>query len=444
MKLFNSLFAQRHTGVALCDCTEQVTYPQVISRITTLACALRNVAGGSPFRVLCCEKACVEVCIALLAIIESGGMVLMYQPQAGSISDVAEQYEVDLIMTNKLPDGADRRYCYAATLLAAAADFQLERSYTLDLSDVCIGFFTSGTSSKPKCVLLTQENLACNVVSGCDALSYAPDDVHLLLLPLFHAFGFTCSLLAVMYSGGCLCIGGGPANLLKDLSLYRPSFLQVVPMIAKALLKIADLQPVSIKKILCGGAQTPVELIEAFRKIGIGLYSCYGLTEASPCVACNDLSVGKEHTSGRLLSCNEISFRDNEILLRGSNIMYGYYGMPPIEGWYATGDCGYLDADGYLCVTGRKDRMIKTPEGEKIHPELIESALTSQFGADECCVCLQSDRVIAIVYCKTLEFPRAAALAWLPSHLPAGYHLDDIVLQNDPFPKTMLSKVIRK
>ena len=196
--------------------------------------------------------------------------------------------------------------------------------------DACTVLFTSGTTGERKGVMLSQVNLLSNVIASCQMYEFRSSDVYLNVLPFYHSYGLTAALLIVLYTGGTICLGGGAKYLFRDLPIYKPTQLHLVPAMAKMLLKRIETDGVekatggNLRKILSGGAHTPAELSIGFRKHGIGLYGCYGITECSPAVCLNRDKFYKDGSVGMAVPCNEIKIADSgEVLVRGSNVMIG-------------------------------------------------------------------------------------------------------------------------
>ena len=256
--------------------------------------------------------------------------------------------------------------------------------------DECMVLFTSGTTKRPREAVILHRNLCTCVRSGVELYPSAPGQRYLNCLPYFHGFAILCDLAAPMLGGACLCAPAG--DLFSDLALYRPTHLTAVPAVVEVLLKAGGLDLLresfgELRSVLCGGAVMPAHLREEMKKLGVSLYNCYGMTEFATAIATNGPFGDRPGSVGRLLSCVEISFSpDGEILLRGGNRMKGYGPKGPWldrNEWFPTGDLGYMDENGYLFLSGRKDDMINLPNGEKISPEQIEAILADSAAVKE-------------------------------------------------------------
>lgn len=266
--------------------------------------------------------------------------------------------------------------------------------------NVCTIIYSSGTTSAAKGIMLSQGNLCSDVIAGLEKYSFSSEDRLLQLIPYYHAFGLVCDLLAPLLSGTVICIPDSKAQGLAQMRMFQPTMLNAPPAIAKALLDIAErvgsMEAVTggkLQKILCGGANLSRELAEKIKKWNIKALGCYGVSECSPCVSVNRDEFYKFGSAGISLNCNTIRIaEDGEILIRGSNVMLGYYNDPNrtasviIDGEYHTGDIGCLDEDGFLFVVGRKHNMIVFEDGTKCLPETLEKTILTHPAIQEALV----------------------------------------------------------
>lgn len=303
--------------------------------------------------------------------------------------------------------------------------------------DPALIVFTSGTSGTAKGVVLTHGNILSNVVVAANTFEVSTEDRLLSVLPLSHMLEFTGGLVGPLHKGATIvyCQPKGPAHLKELLKFERISVLLATPMVFQAIaedieakleqlpkskqLGVALLRRIvfqkpalgklllrelhqelggDIKFWLAGGAPTPPELVETLQSFGITLLIGYGLTEASPIVAANTKTNSKPDSVGLPLPGVEVTI-DNanslgvgEILVKGPNVMQGYWNNPEetakslVDGWLKTGDSGSLDADGHLRVNGRIKSVIVTAGGYNVYPEELEEALAKSPIIKEVCV----------------------------------------------------------
>ncbi len=280
--------------------------------------------------------------------------------------------------------------------------------------------FTSGTTGKSKGVMLTHRNFAHNTVASFRLNIMQEDTVTLALLPIHHAFQLTCCIHLALFAGATICIGQGIKGIMRDMQHFKPTLLIIVPMIAKGILKTmlraiekagkgrkverafklsrfllkfgVDvrrkffqelLAPLggNLNTIVSGGAFLEPEIGRWFDNIGVDFYNGYGITECSPVVSCNNKRNKRYKSIGKPVDFCRIKIVAGEILVKGSIVSQGYYrdqattAQSYSDGWFKTGDLGYLDADGYLYITGRKKNTIVLDNGENISPEELEGLL---------------------------------------------------------------------
>ncbi len=315
-----------------------------------------------------------------------------------------------------------------------------------DLSEI---LFTSGTTGNPKGVMLTHRNIMSNVEDVYSFLDINPGDRAFSILPIHHSYEKTGGLLSTFYSGISIYYGRGlkPRELLEDLKKVQPTiwintpllleklisrinkelstqkglkklFIKVMPksLIAKSIKKKLGLS--SIRLLVSGGARLPDWVFDGFRNLGITIIEGYGMSETSPLISANPVSKERKGSVGLIIDSDEVEIRDpddesnGEIVVRGPNVMQGYYKnleetsmiLSP-DGWLNTGDIGYFDKDGYLYITGRKKFIIVTSGGKNIFPEEIEEKLTKSPLIEEALVLSPDDREIqAIIFPNIDEY----------------------------------------
>jgi fatty-acyl-CoA synthase len=280
-----------------------------------------------------------------------------------------------------------------------AAAEPLVAAVSVEIHDVAIIMYTSGTTGLPKGAMLTHGNILWNNINSMLAFGGSPDDVILTAAPLFHIGGLNVMTLGSFHVGSTVVLlrNFDPAQVLADFERYKVTnmfgapamflFMSQHPSFART-----DLS--SIRVLLCGAAPVPESLIELYGARGINFCQGYGLTETSPFAAflTPEWSTSKLGSAGQppLYSETRIVDDDNqplpaggrgEICLRGPNIMKGYWNRPEAtaeaidgEGWFHSGDVGYFDDDGFLFICDRlKDMVISG--GENVYPAEVESAL---------------------------------------------------------------------
>jgi long-chain acyl-CoA synthetase len=315
----------------------------------------------------------------------------------------------------------------------------VERDAAFDAAAKAIGpddlatiIYTSGTTGGPKGAMLTQNNLASNLLHSLESYPLGPGDVSLSFLPLSHITARHVDY-AMFYHGVTVAYCPYIDQLKEALPDVRPTIFVAVPRVYEKIRSQAELQTKSgmkqkvyrwalkvgrahrdeilagkrptspewkladrlvfakirqalggrVRIYISGGAPLGRDLAEWYASVGIRIHEGYGLTETSPVIALNKPNAHKIGTVGRPLQNVEVRIADDgEILVRGPSVFKGYWNMPDEtaaaltpDAWFKTGDIGNLDADGFLSVTDRKKDLIKTSGGKFIAPQPIERKL---------------------------------------------------------------------
>lgn len=247
--------------------------------------------------------------------------------------------------------------------------------------------FTSGSTGSPKGVCLGNKQIENVVFSLLDRITQSQKTKHISLLPfailLENIAGIYCHLL----NGNNLIIISydicqNPLKLIPILNKWQPGSFILVPELLKLLISLIrqkQLELNEVEFIAVGGAKVSADLIENAKNLNLPVYQGYGLSEFSSVVAANSTTLNKEGSAGKILPHIKIKFAaDGEILLQG-NLCNGFIGknaeIIKSQPWYKTGDIGYLDADGFLYILGRKKNIFITSSGRNVNPEWPESEL---------------------------------------------------------------------
>ena len=303
------------------------------------------------------------------------------------------------------------------TIIASGnANKDVEKSITPDMTASIV--FTSGTTSYSKPVMLSQEAILTN---ASDALAnVAIGNVAFTSLPFYHTYGLTCSVLSMLIGKAHLYINGNLKTVMRDIQLSKPHTMLTVPLMletinskmwatveelgkTEGLKKLLKLKKIllkfginkrfsaidilkekcfgTIELIICGGAHMSPEIMEQFYLMGVLTVQGYGITECAPLVSVNRNKMNKFDSVGLISHNCEVKLEDGEILVRGKNVMKGYYKLPELTEeamsgeWFKTGDIGEIDKDGFLYITGRKKNLIVFKNGKKLSPEKLEEKI---------------------------------------------------------------------
>ena len=278
--------------------------------------------------------------------------------------------------------------------------------------------FTSGTTNQAKLVMLSHSAILTN--AGDAMANVKTGSTVFTALPFYHTYGLTCAVIGMLLPGSQVIINGNLKTMMRDLLLAQPHTILTVPLVLetihnrlwataeengkadklRTLLKLKKLQfrcgihrcgktldalrakiLGNVKLIICGGARMDPAISEEFHYLGISVIQGYGITECAPLVSVNRNLANKWDSVGLVSAHSEVKLVDGEILVRGKNLMQGYYKQPELtaeameDGWFCTGDLGEIDKDGFLYITGRKKNLIVLKNGKKISPEKLEEKL---------------------------------------------------------------------
>ncbi len=286
--------------------------------------------------------------------------------------------------------------------------------------DIAEIVFTSGTTGDPKGVILTHRNILSDVRGANAVFPSSPSFRLVSLLPLSHMFEQTVGLLAPLSGGARIIYPSSRQStvLFRTIAEHRANMIVTVPQALQLLLQairrearrqhrereldrlqaIARHAPCFVRRMLfrsvherlggnlefliVGGAYLDPALAEQWERMGVQVRQGYGTTEAAPIIASDDIHGRKPGAVGRPLPGVDVQIApDGEILARGQSIFSGYWQRPDAtagalaDGWYHTGDLGFIDDEGYLHLNGRKKDLIVLASGEKVYPEDVEAEL---------------------------------------------------------------------
>lgn len=280
-----------------------------------------------------------------------------------------------------------------------------------ELQTIC---FTSGSTGKPKGVMLSFRNVSASSKGVADACVLHDNKKAVSFLPLSHAYVLGGQVLTPLSYGACIYSLRGLANpvqMFAAIAMIQPYAVFLVPMLVAKLgdERLRPLIPVLVKSLeymVIGGADFPIETEKSLAAMRVPIAPGYGVTETAALISLSPFSQHRLGASGRVISTLKCRISPNgEILVKGENVMLGYYKDPEAtaakidkDGWLHTGDKGHLDEDGYLYVEGRLEQdIIVLPNGENIRPDNIESLINAMPEVSESLVLARDGHLIAIV-----------------------------------------------
>ena len=388
-------------------------------------------------------------------------------------------------------------------------------SAKIDENAMNILLFTSGTTSKSKAVMLSQKNIASNVYAMQRVEDIRSTDSNLAFLPMHHIFGSTC-LIVMLACGVRTSFPDGLRYVAQNLKEYEVSLFVGVPLLVEAiynkvvkeidkqgktkliknairvsnfLLKlhidirrklfkpIIDQLGGKMRFVISGGAPLDPKIQKGFIDLGINVAQGYGLTETSPVIAAENMYKSRTGSIGvpmENVTVEIVNKDDNgigELRAKGPNVMLGYYENDEEtnkvlkDGWFYTGDLGYIDKDGFIFITGRQKNMIVLKNGKKIFPEEIETLVNRIDLIDECMVFGMPDEVdkndvklsVKVVYNKDevkqkygdISFDEIRDIIWnrikneVNTTVPRYKHIMNMILTDKELIKTTTKKVKR-
>ena len=304
-------------------------------------------------------------------------------------------------------------------------------------------FFTSGTTSSSKAVVLTDESLMASAFNGSSLLPLTCDDTLLCMLPLSHVFGFVCGLLWGLACGATVALGRGMRHCAEDLQVFNPTAVAVVPKLLEFLVA-RDALNERLGLVLVGAADCPDALLSAVRERGIRASLGYGLTETSSGIS---LSVGEDFHAMTICPDDAVEIAGNgEILVSAPTcLMQGYYrdeaktASAMRGGVLHTGDKGFLDDEGLLHVEGRLKDVIALPNGTKVFLPEYESAVSEALGERDAAVMLDQNMLVLVCGALVRERDDREVMATYPP----GSRIARIIRLGHALPRTAAGDVER-
>lgn len=413
------------------------------------------------------EKITPQSMPALTAVIFMDDLSMIYA------SDLETDYNYNSSLTN-----------HVSTVTQRTLEFPTD-----NLDDVALINYTSGTTSTPKGVMLTNRNLSANVDFGVAEIPHKPGDRVISMLPIAHMFGLMFEFLYQICDGAhiyFLTTAPTPTSLMKAFAEVKPFMILTVPLVIEKIMRKSVLPEINkpavkalwytplisrvvrrkvyerlmtafggeLRHLILGGAALNKEVERCLHQIGFPYTVGYGMTECAPLITYEQWRHFKYHTCGkpvdslqlRIFKSSKLSL-DGEVQVKGDNVMSGYYKNPDAtkaafteDGWLKTGDLGRVDRHCNLTLRGRCKSMILRPDGQNIYPEEIEDKLNNQPYVTESLVVERGGRLVGLVYSeqspKEINEIMARNLVALNKLLPPFCHLSAIEVVEKEFEKT--------
>ncbi|MDR1796966.1 MAG: long-chain fatty acid--CoA ligase [Clostridiales Family XIII bacterium] len=331
--------------------------------------------------------------------------------------------------------------------------------------------YTSGTTGQPKAAMLSHHNLVVNAWQDSVMLQMYDDDVFLCVLPMFHVFAFTTSILIPLFRGASTDIVEAfqPKTVISELLAKKVNVFLGVPAMYMVLIEAGknNIKFPDLRIAVSGGSALPVEIYRQTKElVGLPVIEGYGLTEASPACTFNPtFGVQKAGSIGvHIPEITVIVGGENdeelpvgevgELLVRGENVMKGYYNRPEETaealrgGWLHTGDLAKMDEDGYFFIVDRKKDIVVVA-GLNVYPREVEEALYGHPQIKDAAVigkpdALRGEALVAYVVPKEGEAPDTKEIiAWLKERL-AAYKIPRRVELREELPRNSSGKILKR
>jgi len=373
--------------------------------------------------------------------------------------------------------------------------------FDLDPDALCLINYTSGSTGSPKGVMLNGRSLSNNVETGMSMLPVDPGQRLVSMLPLAHMFGQVCEFLYPLCSGThiyFLTKSPTPSILLKAMQDVKPYIVVTVPLVIEKIYK-KNINPLLSRKVvkflwrtpifsqmirrkvrkaltqgfggelryfICGGAAISPDVEACMKDIKFPISVGYGMTECGPLIGGNPPKYFVAHSGGVPVPNMEVridqpnQFGVGEILVRGENVMMGYYKNEEAtiaaftdDGWMRTGDLGCLDKHKNIFIKGRNKTMILGASGQNIYPEEIEDKLNNLEGVGESIIVEREGRLVGLVFpdeqvsrgmsIEALRELMKQNVAKLNKLIPGYSQVSDIEIKDEPFEKTPKKSIKR-
>ncbi len=353
------------------------------------------------------------------------------EEEAGNLEHLAESFHSSLLTKFHKPEKPGkpiphllsdvdvlRRQLVKKKRLVYLADFTRKEPPsppTHEPQEPAVIIYTSGTTGRSKGALLSHANIMSNVHAGIQLYNLTPDIHMLSILPIHHIFEQVLGILLPLSAGGTVSFVESLKKIGPNLEELKPNFLLGVPalyrvffnrihkkisenFLSRALFNLPATRGLIQNKIrksmggdqavfISGGAALDPEIADGLRQYGLKIFQGYGITETSPVITAETPTEQRLGSVGKPLPGVDVKISNpnnegvGEILVKGPNVMIGYFNSPDatgdvlVDGWYHSGDLGRLDNDGFLYVCGRMKNLIVTPNGKNVYPEEIENEL---------------------------------------------------------------------
>ncbi len=518
-EMLSALYWQHSTDIAVQFMQKneivRITYKELLEQISTLFHFFQNKGLKDVHIGILAENRYEYITVYLSSVFHNVIAPIDKEITAESLTRLLQQFNIRVLFyTNKtkhiidaLPETAMPEFINIDELYAeimqkdCSVETFLDAVKNVSKDKFSVLAFTSGTTGELKGVMLSQYNILSNLRAALE--NNVLKSPTLLVLPMNHTYGFNPGVLNTLYIAGTLCINMDLKYFARDLQIFDPYFIGVVPMVVEGIynnilreakrrkkdkllqimIKISngllkcriDVRRIffgtlinrNLRLMVSGGAPLNPYYVERFAELGIILLNGYGLTECSPLVAVNREVHNVLGSVGTIIREDTVKIApDGEIWVKGPNVMLGYYKDTEStnacmeDGYFKTGDLGYVE-ENVLYITGRKKTLIILENGKNFSPEEIENRLLKLPYIKECIVTTKKKEKNTLIVAKV--FPEEAESLFknegdnaeflqkleqdikiMNDSLPGYMRVNDFEIVTEEFEKNSSRKIVRK
>ena len=459
-------------NIAIVD-GDAYTYRALDAEIAAFRTVYREngVASGAPVAILCPNSAGFVKAFLAAATAALPALLLPTHLDAATVFDISFKFGLRAIVYDE--SLADRvaevraKLPQVALIPSSAAAQAPTPAVPVPPEAPCAFLFTGGTTGKSKAARLSHRAVLAGTKNGCYGIRKIFEERYLLVLPLTHVFGLIRNLMTALYTGRALYICRNNKDMFRDIAVFKPTVLVLVPALAELALKLSrqlgrNMLGPDLKTVICGAAPVSPYLVKEYDRLGITLLPGYGLTESANLVSGNPEALRKPDSVGLIYDGMDYKIVDGELWLKGINMMDGYVTAEDNatayeDGYFKTGDLVRIDEEGFLYITGRTKEIIVLSTGENVSPAELEVKFYALDVVQDCLVydtredghellvlevLPRADRVKALGI-TDLEAYLKEAVASINEGLPSFERINKIIIRDTDFIRTPAMKIAR-